>query len=343
LLLEITEPAMLALVLTKTREALQLEDRPPLVAGAGEAVVDLKAAALNRRDYWIWQGMYPAIRTPAVLGSDGAGVVSSAGEGADEAWLGRDVIVNPGWDWGDRPEAQSERFRILGMPDDGTFAAQVVVPAAMLHARPEHLTWHEAAALPLAGLTAYRALFVQGRLAAGMRVLVTGIGGGVASIALKLAVAAGASVCVTSSAKEKIATAVEHGAAAGYDYTADDWHRRLTDEHGPVDLTIDSAGGPGYARLIDIAAPGGRIVHYGATRGPAESVDLFKVFWNQLHLIGSTMGSPADFAAMLDFVTRTKVRPAIDRVVPLAEGNAALASMKDSPQFGKIVLETAAP
>ncbi len=330
---------MKALVLNELKSPLALEDREDLQPGDGEVVVQLKAAALNRRDYWITQGLYPGVRTPVILGSDGAGVVAKLGGDVDPSWSDAEVIINPGWDWGDRPAVHSDNFRILGMPDDGTFATQVSVPAEYLHRKPQHLDWQQAAALPLAGVTAYRALFTQCTLQHGEKVLVSGIGGGVATFALQYAVAAGAVVFVTSSSTEKIDKAIALGAKAGFDYRSEDWHKAARSQHGMMDLIIDSAGGNGYAQLVDLAAPGGRMVNYGATAGPAKKLDLTKVFWKQLRLIGSTMGSPADFESMIRFVNEHKIVPAIDEVVPLAEGNEALARMRDAKQFGKIVLD----
>jgi zinc-binding alcohol dehydrogenase/oxidoreductase len=214
---------MKALVLNAIKTPLALEDHPAPSPAAGEAVVALKAAALNRRDYWITQGMYPGIMLPVVLGSDGAGVVASVGTNVDAAWQGREVIIDPGLDWGDSEAAQSTKFHILGLPRDGTFADQVVVPATQLHDKPLHLTWQEAAALPLAGVTAYRALFSQGGLQRGDALLITGIGGGVATFALQFAIAAGANVWVTSSSDEKIARAVALGAKGGFNYKSDSW------------------------------------------------------------------------------------------------------------------------
>lgn len=329
---------MKALVLQELKQPLQLEDRDDLAPGPGEAVIELKAAALNRRDYWITQGMYPGIQLPVVLGSDGAGVVKRLGEGVSPEWLQRELIINPGWNWGDHEAYQSHEFHILGMPDDGTFASEVRVPAKYLAAKPAHLSWQEAAALPLGGVTAYRAVFTQGRLHPGERVLISGVGGGVATFALQYALAAGANVLVTSSSAEKIARAIQLGATAGFDYRADGWHKQLVSEQGPVDLIIDSAGGDGYASLVDVAAPGGRIVNYGATAGPPKKLDLFKIFWKQLHLIGSTMGSSDDFAAMLAFVNQHKIKPIVDEVFSLADGNEAIERMENSAQFGKLVI-----
>lgn len=330
---------MKALVLHELKQPLTMEDRPDLEPAAGEVLIQLHAAALNRRDYWVTQGMYPGVKTPVVLGSDGAGVVVKVGDGVGREWVGREVIINPGLNWGVNPAAQSGEFHILGMPRDGTFATQVVVPAASLHLRPAHLTWHKAAALPLGGVTAYRAVFTQGRLQAGEKVLINGVGGGVATFALQYALAACATALVTSSSADKIERAIDMGATAGFQYTAGDWHKQLLSQHGPVDLIIDGAGGESYATLIELAAPGGRIVNYGATAGPPKRFDLFKVFWKQLHVIGSTMGSPDDFSAMLRLVTQHAIEPIVDQVFALRDGNQAVARMKDSPQFGKVVLE----
>lgn len=329
---------MKALVLAELKNPLQLEERDDLVPGPGEVVVALKAAALNRRDFWITQGMYPGIQLPVVLGSDGAGVVARVGEGVSQDLLKREVIINPGWNWGVCEAAQDGEFRILGLPDDGTFASEVIVPSDCLAARPDHLSWEESAALPLAGVTAYRAVFTQGRLQSGERVLINGVGGGVATFALQYAVSVGATVFVTSSSSEKIAQAIALGAVAGFDYAVEGWPKQLLAEHDSIDLIIDSAGGDGYANLVEVAAPGGRIVNYGATAGPPKKLDLFKVFWKQLHLIGSTMGSPKDFAKMVEFVNDHQIKPIVDEVFSLAEGNAALERMRQSSQFGKLVI-----
>jgi NADPH:quinone reductase-like Zn-dependent oxidoreductase len=320
---------MKALVLNQVKQPLVMQEKPSPKAVWDQVIVKLKAAALNRRDYWITQGAYPGISCPIILGSDGAGTADIKE---------RQIIINPGYNWGGRQEVQSSDFKILGMPDDGTFAEEIAVPKEQLFAKPEHLTWEQAAALPLAGLTAYRALFKQGKLKSPQTVVITGVGGGVACIALQLAVAAGANVIVTSSSQVKIDKALAMGATAGFPYTTKGYGSQVAEQFGPVHLIVDGAGGDGYGDLIDMACPGGRIVSYGATSGMPGKLELRKVFWKQLHLVGSTMGSPDDFAAMLDMVNKHKIKPVVDEVFALSEGNRALEKMNVSSQFGKLVL-----
>ena len=329
---------MRALTLNEVKAPLVLEEREELVPDPNQVVVEIRAAALNRRDYWIAQGMYPGINPPVVLGSDASGRVKRCGAQVESSRPGDEVIVNPGRNWGNSPAVQSTDFTILGVPDDGAFATEVVVDAAQVHPKPSHLDWNEAAAVPLAGVTAWRALFTQGGLQHEQNVLITGIGGGVATFALQFAVAAGAHVWVTSSSEDKISKAVELGARGGCLYTEEGWTKELLAESGAPDLVIDSAGGSGYRNLIEVATAGGRIVNYGATAGPPAKLDLFKVFWKQLQLRGSTMGSPEDFAGMLNFLTEHRLKPAIEQVFPLSEGNAAIEAMAQSPQFGKYIL-----
>jgi zinc-binding alcohol dehydrogenase/oxidoreductase len=329
---------MKALVLDEVKKAPVLKDWPDPKAEKGQVIVKLKAAALNRRDYWITQGLYPGIKCPVISGSDGAGIVEETGDEVDTAWKGKEVVINPGYNWGEREEVQCPDFKILGMPDDGTFAEAIVVSQEQLFPKPGHLNWQEAAALPLAGLTAYRALIKQGKLKTGQTVVITGIGGGVASMALQFAVAAGATVIVTSSSQAKVDRAVSIGAAAGFLYTADDYASKLRAEYGSAQLIIDGTGGDGFGNLVDIVAPGGRIVNYGATAGVSGGLELRKIFWKQLHLVGSTMGSPDDFRDMLDMVNKYKIKPVIHEVFPLSKGSDAFELMKVSSQFGKLVL-----
>lgn len=330
---------MQAAFLDALKQPLVVRDAPDPVAGPGQAVVRLHAAALNHRDVWIQQGLYPGIALPVTLGSDGAGVVESVGPGADASWTGREVIINPALDWGDDPRAQGPKFRILGMPDAGTFAEKIVVPAANLAAKPARLTWEQAAALPLAGLTAWRAVFTRARLQPGERVLVTGIGGGAALFAFQFAQAGGGKVFVTSGSPEKLARAAALGALGGANYRDADWADQLLKlAGGQFDVIIDSAGGDGFAKLIDLTAPGGRIAFFGATAGNPKLFEMRKGFFRQINILGTTMGSPADFAGMAAMTAAKRIVPVVDQVFPLAQAEAAMQRMAAGAQFGKIVL-----
>ena len=316
---------------------LQVVNVPDPQPKEGEAVVELRAAALNHRDVWIKSGQYAGLKWPCIPGSDGSGVVVGVGSETETQWMGREVIINPSFGWGDSEAAQGAQFSILGLPRDGTFAGRCVVPFSQLTSKPPHLSWEEAAALPLAGLTAFRALFSRARIQPGEKVLVSGIGGGVALFALQFAVAAGAEVWVTSSSREKMARAVELGAKGGFDYRDEAWAAQAAKSPGLFDVVIDSAGGDGFGRLIDATAAGGRIAFYGATRGDA-ALPVRKIFWRQISLLGTTMGSPTDWQAMVDFVDRHGVRPVISDRFPLERARDAFALMERGEQFGKIVL-----
>ena len=334
-------PKMKALVLAEPKSPVVLQEVEKPIATPGSVIVKIHAAALNRRDYWITEGLYPGITTPTVLGSDGSGTVHEIGDKVTGWAPDTPVAIYPGSHWGPDPSAQSVDFSVLGMPEDGTFAEYIKVSSEQLFPKPSHLSWEETATIPVAGITAYRALKVQGRLQSGQRVLITGIGGGVAVFALQLAVASGAEVIVTSSSPEKIQRARDLGARSGYDYQEDNWAKQLAKDHGPCDLVIDGAGGKGYADLIGILKPGGRLVNYGSTTGRPENLDLFKVFWRQLHLIGTSLGSSQDFQALLTFLEEKAIKPIIDQVVPLEDGSQAIAAMAKSTQFGKVALNVA--
>ena len=318
--------------------AVAVTDVPDPAAQPGEAVVRVRAAALNHRDVWIKQGKYAGLRFPCIPGSDGCGVVESVGSGVDTSWVGREVVIDPGSDWGPTERAQSAAYTILGLPRDGTLAERVAVPASQLSPKPAHLDAVQAAALPLAGLTAYRAVASRAQVAAGERVLVTGIGGGVALFALQFAVALGARVWVTSSSEEKLRRARESGAEGGFLYTADGWAKDALKASGGFDVIVDSAGGDGFGALLDAAAPGGRIVFFGATRGDPPAMPMRKAFWRQLSLLGSTMGSPKDWAAMLALVDAHGIVSVVSAVHPLADGARAFEEIEQGAQFGKIVV-----
>jgi zinc-binding alcohol dehydrogenase/oxidoreductase len=324
-------------VLLPAANQLTIAEVPDPKPGLGEAVIAIRTAALNHRDVWIKTGQYAGLKWPCIPGSDGAGVVESAGAGVDTGWVGREVIINPGFLWGADERAHGAQFQILGLPRDGTLAQKIAVPVAQLAPKPGHLGWNEAAALPLAGLTAYRALFARARLQPGERVLVSGIGGGVALFALQFALAAGAEVWVTSSSGAKIARAVALGAKGGFNYNETDWVAAALKSSGAFDVVVDSAGGEGFGRLIDVTVSGGRIVFFGATRGDAP-LPVRKIFWRQISLLGTTMGSPADWTAMLAVVLEKKINPVVSEVFPVVEAAAAFARMERGEQFGKIVV-----
>lgn len=331
---------MRAVLLHKIGEQFQVEQVPDPAPPPGGAVVRLEAAALNHRDEFIRVGLYAKIQLPAIPGSDGAGVVESVAPGVPSSWIGRKVVVNPSDDWGPDPRAQDTKtFLIRGMPKQGTFAEKIALPVDRLEAMPEHLSWPQAAALPLAGVTAYRALVTRGEVKKGDHVLVTGIGGGVATVAMLLAQALGAQVSVTSGSEEKLRRAREMGAVAAVSYKEKGWEKELARQAGrPPSVIIDSAGGPDFAALVNAVAPGGKIVTYGATRGPAEKLELTRVFFKQIDIRGSTMGTDDEFRAMLRLVERERVRPIVDHVFPLSQAAEADRRLAQSEQMGKIVL-----
>ncbi|OGX87266.1 alcohol dehydrogenase [Hymenobacter lapidarius] len=336
---------MQALQLDAIHQPVAVRDVPTPTPASGEILVRLHAAALNHRDVFIQEGKYAGIKLPCTLGSDGAGEVAAHGADvpADAPAVGSRVLVNPGLRWGDNPRVQASDFAVLGMPDPGTFAEYISLPARYIRPLPAHLSFEQGAALPLAGLTAYRAAFTRAQVQPGERVLVTGVGGGVALIAVQLCVARGADVWVTSSSDEKIARAQKAGARGGIRYNAENWVKTLVKQAGGAfDVIIDSAGGAAFGPLLDAAAPGGRIVFFGGTLGNITDVPPAKVFWKQLSILGSTMGTEQDFEDMLQLVTEKGIVPVVDEVFPLAEGEAALRHLEAGAQFGKVVLKIVA-
>ncbi len=330
---------MHALVLEKLHTPLVFRDIDLPQPGPGEVCIQLKAAALNRRDVWIQQGQYAGIQLPAILGSDGAGIVAALGAGVDIHWQDKEVIVNPGMNWGTNPRAQSRSFRILGMPDAGTFAEYVKVPVTQLVAKPAHLSWEQAAALPLAGVTAYRALVTRAKVQPGENVLITGIGGGVALQAMQFALAKGAEVYVTSGSDDKIQQAIQLGARGGANYRQADWADALKSQAKAFDVIIDSAAGDGFAKLVELAGEGGRIALYGGTQGTMNGIVPGRIFWKQLSILGATMGTETDFREMIQLVNKHQLVPIVSRTFALSQGNEAFQYMKDASQFGKIVLQ----
>ncbi len=290
------------------------------------------------------KGLYPNINTPIILGSDGAGVVAELGQGMAEYWLDKEVIINPSQHWGNNPAFYGDDFTILGLPENGTFAEYISISHHYLVHKPKHLSMVQAAGLPLAGLTAWRALMTRGDFTPGNRVLVSGAGGGVALFVIQFAVAAGAEVWVTSSSDSKIRKAINLGVKGGTNYKEPDWHRDLLSKAnapktGYFDTIIDGAGGSGFARLIDVAAPGGTICFYGGTAGNITDVMPSKVFFKQLNIHGTTMGTPLEFEEMIRFVEEKEIMPLVDEVFKLENTEQALRHMDSGEQFGKIVLQ----
>lgn len=312
---------------------LVLAERPDPQPGPGEVCVDLVAASLNRRDWWIRRGGKAPL--PQVLGSDGAGVVSAVGSGVEGVAAGDEVVIYPGRDWGPSDEAPGQEFVILGVPDQGTYAERIVVSAEHVRPRPAGWSWAETAALPVAGLTAWRAVVTHGRAGEGTTVLVPGAGGGAALFAVQIAAARGARVLVTTSTQEKLDRLLALGAAGGAIYREPGWPERI----GPVDVVIDSVGGEEvWDGALSCLKRGGRLVNFADTGGDYGKVLLWRLFLEHQRIVGTTLGSPREFDALLAHCGQAAWRPVIDSTFPLAEAPAAHERLDAPDRFGKIVL-----
>lgn len=330
---------MKALVLDGIDQKLILKEASKPILKAGEALVKIKSAAFNRRDFWIQKGKYAGLKFPIILGSDGAGIVEEVFNETDKHWLGKSVVIYPGNNWGNNSNYQSKDFTILGLPHNGTFAEFVKVNTESLFTKPDHLSFSQAAAFPLAGVTAYRALFTKGNTKKGDNVLIVGIGGGAATFALQWALSIGANVYVTSGNKSKIDTAIKLGAKGGVNYKDADWAEHLLKMANGFDVIIDSALGEGFSKHFTYANPGARIVFFGGTAGDLPAVNGRVVFWKQLQILGTTLGTPDEFQSMVNFINHHKIIPIIDSVYKFDDAEKALRLMDDSSQFGKIVIE----
>eukprot|EP01127_Copromyxa_protea_P022802 TRINITY_DN8365_c0_g1_i2.p1 TRINITY_DN8365_c0_g1~~TRINITY_DN8365_c0_g1_i2.p1 ORF type:complete len:339 (+),score=55.89 TRINITY_DN8365_c0_g1_i2:102-1019(+) len=296
------------------------------------------AAAFNRRDYWITQRLYPGIKLPCILGSDGSGVVVEVGDEKDKNWLNQDVVINANINWGPSEETPGPKYNILGMPQNGTFAEYLCTDIDRLHTKPSHLTYEQASAFPLAGLTGYRALFVKGGFQPKQRVLVTGIGSGVAQFIAQFAVLAGGEVWVTSSSPDKIAEAIQRlKVKGGFNVKDENW-KKSAKKVGSFDLVVDGVGGKDFNKFIDLLALGGKLVTYGATAGLPDKVPIQNIFLAHKQIIGTSMGSDRDFQDLVAFVTKTQLVPPIDSVVAFKDFHLALERLKNGSQSGKLVL-----
>jgi zinc-binding alcohol dehydrogenase/oxidoreductase len=312
-------------------EVLRYEDVEDPAPGPGEVLVRLRAASLNHLDLWIRQGL-PSVPKPRILGADGAGVVAALGEGADTFSEGDRVVLNPGLDDG---------ARILGEHMDGTHAQLVAVPAEYVHPIPGGLSFEEAAAFPLVFETAYRMLVTKARIEEGEWVLLWGIGSGVALAAFAIAKALGARTLVTSSSAEKLARASELGADATVNHAEDDVAAAVKEVTGGrgVDVVVEHVGEATWKTSLQSAAPNARVVVCGATSGPNPPAQLHRIWWKQLAVYGSTMGTREDFEGAYELIARGAAQPIVDRVFPLEQAAAAHEYLEEGRQFGKVVLE----
>lgn len=311
-------------------DVLRYEEAPDPEAGPGEVLVRLRAASLNHLDLWVRKGL-PSVPKPRILGADGAGTVEALGEGVNTLTPGQEVVLNPGLDDG---------ARIVGEHCNGTHAELIAVPAAYVHPKPAHLSLEQAAAFPLVYETAYRALVTRAALRPGEWVLVWGVGSGVGSASLVLAKALGARVIGTSSSNEKLARAKELGADVAVNHATADVAKEIeaaTGGHG-ADVVVEHVGKATWKTSLSVAAQGGRISVCGATSGPNPPAELNRIWWKQLSVLGSTMATRADFAALLALFESERLAPVVDRTFPLAEAAAAHRRLEDARQFGKIVL-----
>jgi NADPH:quinone reductase-like Zn-dependent oxidoreductase len=314
-------------------EVLVLEEAPDPVAGPGEILVRLRASALNHLDIWIRKGL-PSVPKPRILGADGAGVVDAVGEGVNGFEPGERVVLNPGI------EAGGGRIHVIGEHGDGTNAELIAVPATNVHPIPDGLSFEEAAAFPLVFETAYRMLVTRAGLRAGEWVLAWGIGGGVSTATLAIGKALGAKVIVTSSSEAKLEHARELGADATVNHTTGDVKAAVQEATGGrgADVVVESVGEATWATSLQVAAPGGRITVCGATSGPNPPAALHRVWWKQLSILGSTMGTREDFAGAYELVASGRARPVVDTVLPLEEIRTAHERLEAGEQLGKIVL-----
>lgn len=329
-------------------DKIQVDDLPEPDMKRGEVRLAVKAAALNHLDVWVRKGR-PGVQLkgPHILGSDAAGVVDAVGEGVEGVAVGDEVVVNPGVSCGQcefcrrGDHSECPGFQLLGFQQQGLYAEKAIVPACNVQPKPAHLTWEEAAALPLAHLTAWHMLFPRARFEPGESVLIHGIGGGVALAALQFVRMNGGEAIVTSSSDEKLGRAKDLGASATINYrTTDDVGakaRELTGGRG-VDIAFDTVGAPTLPISIAAMRRGGRMVTCGVTGGPEATVNLQMLYWNHHTLIGSTMGTEEDFRQLLRAVGNAGIKPVLDQAFPLDKYAEAVERMEAGQQFGKIVL-----
>jgi zinc-binding alcohol dehydrogenase/oxidoreductase len=303
-------------------EVLRYEDAPDPAPGPGDVLIELRAASLNHLDLWVRKGL-PSVPKPRILGADGAGIRTDTGER---------VVINPGLEHG-------ARITVVGEHMDGTHAELIAVPETNVYPIPESLSFEEAAAFPLVFETAWRMLVTKAALRPDEWVLIWGIGGGVATAALAIVKALGARAVVTSSSDEKLARARQLGADATVNHRNEDVAARVKQlTGGGVHVVVETVGADTWATSLSVALPAGRICVCGATSGPNPPASLHRMWWKQLTIYGSTMGTHEDFEAVLDLVVSGRAKPVIDSVFPLSEARAAHERLESGQQLGKVVL-----
>jgi len=303
-------------------EVLRYEDAPDPVPGPGEVLIELRAASLNHLDLWIRKGL-PSVPKPRILGADGAGIRLDTGER---------VVINPGIERGGR-------ISVVGEHSDGTHAELVAVPETNVYPLPDEISFETAAAFPLVFETAYRMLVTRAGLQEGEWVLLWGIGSGVSTAGLAIAASLGARTIVTSSSDEKLARAVELGADASVNHATEDVVAKVKDlTGGGAHVVVEHVGADTWSRSLNAACFGGRITVCGATSGPNPPAELHRIWWKQLSVLGSSMGTTADFEAAFELVKSGRAVPVIDSVYPLAEARAAHERLEAGAQLGKVLL-----
>jgi len=330
-----------AAILRAHGEADQISygDWPDPEAGPGEVLLEIRAASLNRRDWWIMRDP-ERDAAPCILGSDCAGVVRSVGAGVSRWSPGDEVLIYPGFRWGERDDAFADDFEILGVPYQGVFAELIAVPEECVFAKPAQLSFAEAACVGIAGLTTWRGLVTRGGVRNGSTVLVTGAGAGTGTFAIQIATALGASVYVTTSSEQKLAQCRALGAVDGVDWRDPAWPDRIRELTGRgVDVALDSAGGDTWEPILRSLRPGGTLVNFGDTAGDFSTIPVASVYWQQRSIHGSTMGSPREFADLLEHIALDRWRPVIDSTFPLARTDDAFRRLDDPARLGKIVLQ----
>jgi NADPH:quinone reductase-like Zn-dependent oxidoreductase len=314
-------------------DVLVLEDVPDPVPAAGEVLIRLRASALNHLDVWIRKGL-PSVPKPRILGADGAGIVEALGDGVAGFEPGQRVVINPG------VEAADGAIHVIGEHGDGTNAELIAVPATNVYPIPDDLSFEDAAAFPLVFETAYRMLVTRAHLQAGEWVLLWGIGSGVSTAGLAIARALGARTIVTSSSDAKLERGRALGADVVVNHASGDVKAAVKEATGGrgADIVVDHVGEATWRTSLDVAAREGRIVVCGATSGPNPPAALHRLWWKQLTVLGSTMGTTTDFEAAFDLVVSGRARPVVDEVLPLSEIRRAHERLEAGEQLGKIVL-----